>query len=233
MPAEPHAHSHAPGAGADRRRLAIALGLIVGLLCAEVAVGIVADSLALISDAAHMLTDAGAIGLSLVALSLAARPAAGAMTFGFKRAEILSAQANGALLLVLAGLIVYEAIRRLIDPPDVRAWWCWSRRSPGSRSTCSPRGSWPLPTGRTWPSRAASSTCSPTSTPSRGRRGRRRHPRHRLQPGRPDRVTRRRGADALRRVRPPPRLGARPARERAEGHATSRRSAERSPPTRT
>jgi cobalt-zinc-cadmium efflux system protein len=88
----------------------------------EVVVGILAHSLALLSDAAHMLTDAGAIGLSLVALALAARPAAGALTYGLKRAEILSAQANGVTLLVLAGLIVYEAIHRLVEPPQVRGW---------------------------------------------------------------------------------------------------------------
>jgi cobalt-zinc-cadmium efflux system protein len=116
-------HDHGLAPDADRRHLATALALILGLLAAEVAVGIVADSLALLSDAAHMLTDAGAIGLSLVALRLAARPAAGAMTYGFKRAEVLSAQANGALLVVLAGLIVFEAIRRLATPPEVRAWW--------------------------------------------------------------------------------------------------------------
>jgi cobalt-zinc-cadmium efflux system protein len=85
----------------------------------EVVVGIVVDSLALLSDAAHMLTDAGAIALSLVAIRLAARPAKGAMTFGFKRAEILSAQFNGATLLVLGLLIVYEGVHRLADPPDV------------------------------------------------------------------------------------------------------------------
>jgi cobalt-zinc-cadmium efflux system protein len=117
-----HGHSHAIRADADQRRLVIALALIVGLMAAEVVVGILADSLALLSDAAHMLSDAGAIGLSLVALRLAARPARGAMTYGLKRAEILSAQINGAVLFVLACLIVFEAIRRLVDPPDVEGW---------------------------------------------------------------------------------------------------------------
>jgi cobalt-zinc-cadmium efflux system protein len=106
-------------ADADTGRLAIALGLIGGFMALEVVVGIVASSLALLSDAAHMLTDAGAIALSLVALRLARRPAGGAMTFGLKRAEILSAQANGVTLLVLAGLILYEAVRRLLAPPEV------------------------------------------------------------------------------------------------------------------
>jgi cobalt-zinc-cadmium efflux system protein len=84
----------------------------------EVVVGILASSLALISDAAHMLTDAGALVLSLVVIRLMRRPAGGNLTFGLRRTEILSAQANGATLLVLGLLIVYEGIRRLITPPD-------------------------------------------------------------------------------------------------------------------
>jgi cobalt-zinc-cadmium efflux system protein len=99
--------------------LRIALGLLAGLMAVEVVFGILASSLALLSDAAHMLTDAGALALALVALRLAARPAAGAMTYGLKRTEILSAQFNGATLLVLGLLIVYEGIRRLIEPPAV------------------------------------------------------------------------------------------------------------------
>lgn len=71
--------------------------------------------------AAHMLTDAAAIALALVAIRLARRPAKGALTYGCKRAEILSAQFNGATLLVLALLIIYEGIRRLIEPPACRA----------------------------------------------------------------------------------------------------------------
>ncbi|HEX4483431.1 MAG TPA: cation diffusion facilitator family transporter [Solirubrobacteraceae bacterium] len=115
-------HSHSVRADADRRRLAFALGLILAFMAVEVGVGVVAHSLALLSDAGHMLTDAAAIGFSLLAISLAARPARGAMTFGFRRVEILSAQANGVTLLVLAAFIAYEAIRRLFDPPVVRGW---------------------------------------------------------------------------------------------------------------
>jgi len=107
---------------ASRRRLTVALALIVGLMAVQVAAGIFAHSLALVSDAAHMLTDAGALVLSLVALRLAARPARGNLTFGLKRAEILSAQVNGAALLVLAALIVYAAIRRLVEPAQVGGW---------------------------------------------------------------------------------------------------------------
>jgi cobalt-zinc-cadmium efflux system protein len=114
-----HGHSHSASADADRARLWIALGLIVGLMAAEVVAGILANSLALLSDAAHMLTDAAAIALSLAALRLARRPPGGSMTFGLKRVEILSAQVNGITLLVLAALIAYEAVRRLFEPPGV------------------------------------------------------------------------------------------------------------------
>jgi len=114
-----HTHAHGFGAHADAPRLTRALALILGFMVVEVVTGVIAHSLALLSDAGHMLTDAGAIGFSLVALRLAARPARGAMTFGLRRVEILSAQANGVTLLVLAALIAYEAIRRLIDPPRV------------------------------------------------------------------------------------------------------------------
>jgi cobalt-zinc-cadmium efflux system protein len=113
-------HSHGVGADADGRSLAIALALIVGFIAIELPAGIIGHSLALLSDAGHMLTDAAAIGLSLAALRLAARPARGALTFGLKRVEILSAQANGVTLLVLAAFITYDAIRRLAHPPVVR-----------------------------------------------------------------------------------------------------------------
>jgi len=106
-------------ADADGRKLATALVLILAFMCVEVAVGIVADSLALLSDAAHMLTDAGALALSLVAIRLARRPAAGAMTYGLKRSEILAAAINGTTLLELGVLIVVEGIRRIVNPPDV------------------------------------------------------------------------------------------------------------------
>lgn len=116
-----HGHGHGSGVSgqADRRWLSAALGLIVGFMAIEVVVGVLAHSLALISDAAHMLTDAASIVLALVAMRLAARPARGSYTYGFKRIEILSAQANGLTLLLLAGWLTYEAIRRLIAPSEV------------------------------------------------------------------------------------------------------------------
>jgi cobalt-zinc-cadmium efflux system protein len=114
-----HQLGHLPGAEADARRLRVALGLILAFMAAEIVAGILASSLALLSDAAHMLTDAAALALALVALRIARRPARGAMTYGFGRVEILSAQANGITLLLLAGWIVYEAIHRLVEPPAV------------------------------------------------------------------------------------------------------------------
>ena len=120
--AHAHAHGHAhahQGREADQRALKAALALILGFMLAEVVVGALASSLALLSDAAHMLTDAAALAISLAAARLAARPAGGAMTYGLGRVEILSAQANGVTLLVLGGVIVYEAIARLVSPPQV------------------------------------------------------------------------------------------------------------------
>jgi cobalt-zinc-cadmium efflux system protein len=118
-----HGHSHGPhahqiSAEADRGRLLAALALIVAFMAVEVVVGVLADSLALLSDAGHMLTDAGAIAFALVAMRLAARPPGGDYTFGLKRAEILAAQLNGVTLLVLGAWIVYEGIDRLISPPE-------------------------------------------------------------------------------------------------------------------
>lgn len=112
-------HTHGVSASSDTRWLLLALAINGLFMGAEVVVGLIADSLALLSDAAHMLTDTFAIGLALVALRLARRPPSGAFTFGLKRSEILSAQLNGVLLLVLAGVIGIEAIGRIITPPDV------------------------------------------------------------------------------------------------------------------
>jgi cobalt-zinc-cadmium efflux system protein len=114
-----HDHHQHPIPTADSRRLTAALALILGFMAVEVVVGVLAASLALLSDAAHMLTDAGAIALALLAARLASRPAGGGFTFGLRRAEILSAQLNGATLLALAAVVTFEAIRRLIEPPDV------------------------------------------------------------------------------------------------------------------
>ncbi|HLI60316.1 MAG TPA: cation diffusion facilitator family transporter [Solirubrobacteraceae bacterium] len=112
-------HSQGPARETERGAIRAALALIVGYMIGEVVAGVLAGSLALLSDAAHMLTDAVALGIALVASRLAERPARGAMTYGLGRAEILSAQANGVTLLVLGALIVVDAIRRLVAPPSV------------------------------------------------------------------------------------------------------------------
>jgi cobalt-zinc-cadmium efflux system protein len=105
--------------GGDRRWLTLALVLILVFMAGEVVVGILADSLALLSDAAHMVTDAAAIALALFAARMAERPPSGGYTFGLRRAEILSAQANGLTLLLFAGWIGYEAVQRLREPASV------------------------------------------------------------------------------------------------------------------
>jgi cobalt-zinc-cadmium efflux system protein len=122
--AHDHSHQHGHGIGtgraAERSALRAALVLIVSFMLVEVVTGVLAHSLALLSDAAHMLTDAVALAVSLFAARLASRPARGAMTYGLGRAEILSAQANGITLLVLSVLIIVEAVSRLVAPPAVR-----------------------------------------------------------------------------------------------------------------
>jgi len=103
----------------DRRYLGVALGLIVGFLVFEVAAALVGHSLALLADAGHMLTDVGAIGASLIAAGLAARPPTETHTFGLKRAEIFAAALNGITLLVVSAVIAFEAVGRLLRPPAV------------------------------------------------------------------------------------------------------------------
>ncbi len=114
-----HSHAHAAADG-DRRALTGALVLILLFMAGEVVFGIVANSLALLADAGHMLTDAAALGLAIFAASMAARPAQGRWTFGYKRVEVLAAQVNGLTLLIIGVWIVYGAIRRLISPHDVQ-----------------------------------------------------------------------------------------------------------------
>jgi cobalt-zinc-cadmium efflux system protein len=114
-----HGHTHGASPDADWRWLAAATALIVAFMAGEVVAGLVAHSLALLSDAAHMLTDAAAIGLALVTARVAGRPARGGYTYGLRRLEILSAQANGITLVLLAAWLCYESVRRLITPQPV------------------------------------------------------------------------------------------------------------------
>ena len=111
-------HHHGVSTDADRRYLWVALLLLLAFMVGEVVVAFTADSLALLSDAGHMLSDVGAIAGALWAMNLATRPAAGRWTFGFRRAEILSAAVNGITLLVVGGIVLLESVRRLLDPPE-------------------------------------------------------------------------------------------------------------------
>jgi cation diffusion facilitator family transporter len=116
-----HGHSHSPATagGAHRRRLVVVLGLTLAVLAAEVVGAVLSGSLALLADAGHMATDAAGLALALAAVSLAQRPARGRRTFGWQRVEILAAVANGLLLLAVAGYVLFEAIRRIGQPPEI------------------------------------------------------------------------------------------------------------------
>ena len=112
-------HSHGVAADADVRYLVVALVLISAFMVGEVIAAIASGSLALLADSGHMLTDVAALGASVWAARLAARPAAGRWTYGLKRAEILSAAGNGVTLAVIGAVIAVEAVRRLVSPPGV------------------------------------------------------------------------------------------------------------------
>jgi cobalt-zinc-cadmium efflux system protein len=118
--AHAHAHSHLDARRAENRsRMAIALAINFVLLVGTVVGGILTDSLALLADAGHLLSDVGAIAIGLVAARLAGRAPTPARTFGLQRSEVLGALANGVLLVVIAVLIVVEALGRFGSPPDV------------------------------------------------------------------------------------------------------------------
>src|SRR4051812_12764516 len=116
-----HGHDHGVSATTDRRRLGIALTLLLGFAIAEVVTGLLAGSVALLADAGHMTADAAALALALVAIGLAARPPTGALTYGLKRAEPASALVNGVTLGVLAIVFALPARVRPINPHDVDA----------------------------------------------------------------------------------------------------------------
>jgi cobalt-zinc-cadmium efflux system protein len=116
-----HDHGHDISPETSRRRLGLALGILLVFAAGEVIVGLLAGSVALLTDAGHMVSDAAALGLALVAIGLAARPPRGALTYGLKRAEPASALVNGVTLAVLALVFTVQAIARLIAPHDVDA----------------------------------------------------------------------------------------------------------------
>lgn len=120
-----HGHGHgsaaeaASASGRYVRRLAVAFGILFAFFLLEAVVGFYVDSLALLSDAGHMLTDVLGVGMALAAILAARRPAVGRRTFGLYRMEVLAALANAVLLFGVAGYILYEAIGRFQDPPQV------------------------------------------------------------------------------------------------------------------
>ncbi len=125
------AHDHDHGRDASRQALALALGLTASYTVVEVVAGFLTGSLALLADAVHMLSDNVALALALVAVWLAARPATPERTFGYKRAEVLAALANGVTLVALAIWIFVEAVMRLREPGDVLGGWMLSSPSWG------------------------------------------------------------------------------------------------------
>ncbi|WP_086868352.1 cation diffusion facilitator family transporter [Streptomyces viridochromogenes] len=115
-----HGHAHPTGtaAAAYRGRLGVALAITLGVMVVQIVGGVAADSLALVADAAHMATDAVGLGMALLAIHFANRPASTTRTFGYARAEILAALANCLLLLGVGGYVLYEAVERFFTPAD-------------------------------------------------------------------------------------------------------------------
>lgn len=116
-----HSHSHAVAVGQNERPLWFALFLTTGFLIAEVVGGILTNSLALISDAAHMFTDSAALAISLTAIRIGKRQADSRRTFGYYRFEILAAAFNAVLLFLVAIYILFEAYQRLKSPPEIKS----------------------------------------------------------------------------------------------------------------
>lgn len=114
-----HGHDHAAAAMGDRRRLAIVLALTVTALVVQLFGTVISGSLALLADTAHAFVDAAGLSIALVAATLALRPATARRTWGYRRAEVLGAAAQAAVLLGVGIYIVVEAVRRLVDPPEV------------------------------------------------------------------------------------------------------------------
>jgi cobalt-zinc-cadmium efflux system protein len=115
-----HGHTHdLAGMAQHRGRLAVVLGITVAVLVVELVGAAISGSLALLADAGHMVTDVAGLTMGLVAATLAARPATPARTWGYRRAEVLGAAAQAAVLLVVGVFILVEGVRRLLDPPEV------------------------------------------------------------------------------------------------------------------
>jgi len=118
-----HNHTHAQRRSGNRRRLTLALLLAAGYMVAEIVGGLVTNSLALLADAGHMLSDTAALGLSLFAVWIAERPPTPQRTWGYYRVEILAALVNGAALVAVSIFIFVEAFHRIAQPPEVLGAW--------------------------------------------------------------------------------------------------------------
>ncbi|HKG20682.1 MAG TPA: cation diffusion facilitator family transporter, partial [Blastocatellia bacterium] len=118
----PHHHHHHQASGSNRKRLALVLALTFAYMLAEVVGGFATNSLALLSDAGHMLTDVAALALAMFALRFASRPVNPKKTYGYYRMEILAALANGVALVVISLLIFYEALQRIKSPPQIEGF---------------------------------------------------------------------------------------------------------------
>ena len=116
-----HDHSHAVVTEGNARKLTIALILTSTFLVIEVIAGLITQSLALLSDAAHMFTDAAALAIALAAIQIAKRPADNKRTFGYQRFEILAALFNASMLFFVAMYILYEAYQRFTQPPEIQS----------------------------------------------------------------------------------------------------------------
>ncbi|MBA8824118.1 cobalt-zinc-cadmium efflux system protein [Saccharopolyspora lacisalsi] len=114
-----HGHGHGVGPHTDKKKLTLALVLLGGFMVGETIAAVLANSLALLSDAAHMLTDTASIAFALIAMSLSTWGSFGAYTFGLKRSGTLAASVNGLTLTTLGAYLAYEGVHRLIDPPEV------------------------------------------------------------------------------------------------------------------
>lgn len=114
-----HGHQHDHAREGNKKGLAIALTITFGIMFLEFFGGLVTNSLALLSDSGHMLSDASALLLSLIALWFSSKPSSAKRTFGFHRFEILTALFNGIVLFIIAGVIVWEAVQRFDHPPEV------------------------------------------------------------------------------------------------------------------
>lgn len=114
-----HHHAHHGGATANRSRLRVVLGVTIAVLVVEVVGAVLSGSLALLADAAHMLTDVGGLVLALVAAALSLRPPSDSRTWGWRRAEVVAAAFQAAVLLAVGGFVVVESVRRLLSPPEV------------------------------------------------------------------------------------------------------------------